>query len=138
MQLLGAMGHVTTVVKNSGITVTGAPVYINLYDRVGSSGVPTSPADLKGAWCTAVPFTACPAHALNPLPNLDPGEVVTFTSGFTLSIVGGIHNVYVFVDGLGGEIGLNLETNENNNLVWLGPVEFPAVFLPVIQKTTEQ
>ena len=42
---------VTVTVLNSGTLATGAPVYLNLYDRLAPAPVPTGPLDLTDGWC---------------------------------------------------------------------------------------
>jgi hypothetical protein len=75
-----------------------------------------------------------PPIATNPLPLLEPGASVTFTAAYTLSYRSGIHDLYFLVDGLGGNGGLNWESNENNNWKLAGSAFNSNVFLPLIRR----
>jgi hypothetical protein len=136
LNTLGETGYITAVVKNNGITLTAAPAYIDVYDLVNSASAPTSPLGLSHSlWCTSDPLNPCQVgYPSNPLPSLAPGQEITFTSGFSLPEATGRHDLYVYVDALGGNNGLNSESNENNNAFLAGSVGQFYAFLPVIQK----
>jgi hypothetical protein len=126
--------QVTAVIQNRGITTTVAPSYLNLYDYLAPSTPPTNPADATYSWCSRYPSTQCPPSTTNPLPLLEPGASVTFTADYTLSYRSGLHDLYFLVDGLGGNLGLNWESNEDNNWILAGSKFNSTVLLPVIQR----
>jgi hypothetical protein len=127
--------YVTATIRNSGFTMTVAPAYLNLYDRLSPSVTPTGPLDVVGGWCSAAPQSSCGGDDGNPLPALAPGDAVIFTATFNLTTPGK-HDIYLFVDALGGSLGkgLNVESVESNNSRWAGSLMkwSSFVFLPLI------
>jgi hypothetical protein len=60
---------------------------------------------------------------------------VVFAAEFDLSAINGLHDIYLFVDALGGNQGLNVESAENNNVKLAGSVlRGDFVFLPLIRR----
>jgi hypothetical protein len=62
-----------------------------------------------------------------------------FTAEYDLSAIDGRHDIYLFVDALGDQAlnqGLNVESNENNNVFLAGSIFRlgKAVFLPLIRR----
>jgi hypothetical protein len=127
--------YVTATIRNSGFTMTVAPAYLNLYDRPSPSVTPTGPLDLVGGWCSSGPLSSCGGGDRNPLPALVPGDAVVFTATFDLTATGQ-HDIYLFVDALGGSQGqgLNVESVESNNSRRAGSLMkwSNSVFLPLI------
>ena len=126
--------RVSAVIHNRGVTTTSAPAYLNLYDYLAPSAPPTNPADATYSWCRLAPFTYCPTSTTNPLPLLEPGASITFTADYTLSVRSGIHDLYFLVDGLGGNLGLNWESDENNNWKLAGSKFNVSVLLPLVRR----
>jgi len=126
--------QVSAVIQNRGVTTTAAPPYLNLYDYLAPSTPPANPLDVTDSWCSLYPFTQCPEPTTNPLPRLEPGASVTFTADYTLSRRSGVHDLYLFVDALGGSQGLNWESNENNNWIFLGSKFNSTVLLPLVRR----
>jgi hypothetical protein len=126
--------YVTADIRNNGSMTAWAPVYINLYDRLAPSLPPTGSLDLTDGWCNPAPVSVCGDGINNPLPPVPPGQTVIFTAERDLSAINGQHDIYLFVDALGGGQGLNVESNESNNVFPVGSLlrlgEF--VFLPLI------
>jgi hypothetical protein len=126
--------YVTATIRNSGFIVAPAPAYLNLYDRLSPSVTPTGPLD-SGGWCSSTPLSSCGGGDSNPLPALVPGDAVVFTATFDLTTTGQ-HDIYLFVDALGGSQGkgLNVESVESNNSRWAGFLMkwSNSVFLPLI------
>jgi hypothetical protein len=128
--------HVTATVNNSGNYTTGAPAYLNLYDRLSPSGPPTDPLDFEGGWCGTPERHSCPSTATftNPLEVVEPNQAFTLTASYVFTRLGR-HQFYLLVDAFGSDSGLNQEINEANNLVWLGEALRPfKVFLPLARK----
>jgi hypothetical protein len=135
--------YVTANIQNIGPMMAWAPVYINLYDRVAPTATapltPTGPLDLVDGWCSLTPISACGDSVNNPLPAVSPGQTVIFTAEYDLSAIDGRHNIYLFVDALGGQArnqGLNVESDENHNVVLAGSLFRlgKVVFLPLIRR----
>ena len=126
--------QVSAVIQNHGAMTTAAPSYLNLYDYIAPSSPPTNPFDTRNSGCQLYPLTQCPGLTPNPLPLLGPGEIITVTGGYTLAPRTGIHDIYFLVDGLGGSLGQNWESNENNNSIWAGSVFNSAVFMPILRR----
>ncbi len=126
---------VTALVRNNGPITASAPSYMNLYDRLAPSTVPTGPLDLAQGWCSLTPFSSCGGF-INPVPPVPPGQTVLFTTEYDLSPINGQHDIYLFIDALGGSKGLNVESAENNNVVLAGsPIRRGEhIFLPLIQR----
>ncbi len=135
--LVNQMNHVyvAATIRNAGSMANGAPAYLNLYDRLAPSAQPTGSLDLKDSWCTLSPFSMCDGGAPNPLPALLPNQAVIFTAELDLTATGR-HDIYLFVDALGGSQGLNVESVENNNSRFVGSTFKweTFVFLPVIKR----
>jgi hypothetical protein len=126
--------RVSAVIHNRGVTTTAAPPYLNLYDYLAPSTPPTNPANTTYSWCRLDPVTQCPTSTTNPLPLLEPGASLTFTADYTLSLRSGTHDLYFLVDGLGGNLGLNWESDENNNWKLAGSKFNVSVLLPLVQR----
>ncbi len=126
--------QVTAVIQNRGVTTTAAPPYLNLYDYLAPSAPPLSPLDVTYSWCSLYPATQCPPSTTNPLPLLEPGASVVFTANYTLSYRSGTHDLYFLVDGLGGNWGLNWESDEDNNWKLAGSKFNASVFLPLVRR----
>ncbi len=127
--------YVAATIRNGGFMTAGAPAYLNLYDRLAPSVLPTGSLDLKDGWCSLLPFSLCGGGALNPLPAILPGQAVIFTTEIELTATGR-HDIYLFVDALGSSQGLNVESVEDNNLRLVGStLKWETfVFLPVIKR----
>jgi|GEM_PF-3502369 len=127
--------YVSANIRNNGPMTAWAPAYINLYDRIAPSIPPTGPLDLQYGWCNLAPSSSCAGSANNPLPAVPPGQTVIFTAEVDLSAIIGPHNIYLLVDALGGSQGLNVESDENNNVILAGTVRRGTpVFLPLIRR----
>ncbi len=126
--------QVTAVIHNRGVTTTAAPPYLNLYDYLAPSTPPTNPLDVTYSWCSLYPATQCPPNTTNPLPVLEPGASVTFTAAYTFSYRSGTHDLYFLVDGLGGNWGLNWESDENNNGKLAGSKFNASILLPLVRR----
>jgi hypothetical protein len=113
--------------------LSAAPAFLNLYVRPSPSVTPTGPLDLTNGWCSPAPLQTCGGGASNPVPEILPGQAVVFTTTVDL-VTPGLHDVYVYVDALGGNQGLNMESAEDNNSRWVGSVMVwkDFVFLPLI------
>ena len=71
-------------------------------------------------------------------------DAVIFTAEYDLSPTGGLHDIYLFVDALGvvnalgnhKDLGLNYESAEGNNSIWVGSlIGYKSfVFLPLIRR----
>ena len=135
---------VTAIIHNRGGITAGAPAFVNLYDRLAPSVAPTGPLDLAGGWCTLDPVTMCDGSINNRLPAVAPDQTVNFTAGYNLSPTKGWHDIYLFVDALGAAgalgrsdgVGLNYESAEGNNSIWVGTVFWYKgfVFLPLVRR----
>jgi hypothetical protein len=133
--------HVAATIRNGGFMPAGAPAYLNLYDRLAPSVLPTGPLDLADGWCSLSPFSLCGGGASNPLPAILPGQAVIFTAEIELT-ASGRHDIYLFVDALGSSQGLNsnqglnVESVEDNNFRLVGStIKWETfVFLPVIKR----
>jgi hypothetical protein len=127
--------YITTVVQNNGPVDSGAPTYLQVYERVAPSPPPTGPADLDGGWCTFDITPQCPSIGFyrNPIGILPSNTTLTLTSIFT-PLRGGLLDIYVQLDSLGGPIGLTAESDENNNLAYVGSVRLNRIWLPLIRK----
>jgi hypothetical protein len=131
--------YVTADIRNNGPMTAWAPAYLNLSDRIAPSVPPTRPLDLDNGWCSPAPVSSCGDGVNNPLPAVSPGQTVIFTAEYDLSAIDGRHNIYLFVDALGGQAvnqGLNVESNENNNVFPAGSLFRlgKVVFLPLIRR----
>lgn len=124
--------RVSTVIQNHSVMTAPAPPYLNLYDYLAPSAVPTNPLAVDDSWCQLYPFTQCSDFTPNPLPQLGPGESITVTADYTLSPRSGNHYLYFLVDALGGSLGQNWESNENNNSIFAGTAFNSIVFLPLL------
>ncbi len=127
-----------TIRNNGGIVSAGAPVFINLYDRLSPSP-PANALDLTDGWCTVTPVPRC-GGSNNPLPSIEKNQTVVFTAESDLTPVDGQHFIYLFVDALGitgtvQNVGMNLESGESNNWFLAGMVMRlgKSVFLPLIK-----
>jgi len=125
--------QVSAVIHNRGVTTTAAPPYLNLYDYLAPSMPPNNPLDATDSWCSLYPLTQCPEPSTNPLPRLEPGASITFTADYTLSYRSGTHDLYFLIDGLGGNLGLNWESDENNNWKLAGSIFKSTVLLPLVR-----
>ena len=68
-------------IQNNGGITAGAPAFVNLYDRLAPSVLPTGPLDLAGGWwCALDPVTQCGDSASNRLPAVPPYATVDFTA----------------------------------------------------------
>jgi hypothetical protein len=128
--------QVSAVIHNRGVTTTAAPPYLNLYDYLAPSTPPANPADVTDSWCSLYPTTRCAVGVPNPLPSLAAGATITVTADYTLSFRSGTHDLYFLVDGLGGNFGLNWESDETNNWKLAGSQSGSTVLLPLIQRDT--
>jgi hypothetical protein len=110
------------------------PVYLNLYDRIAPAPVPTSPLDLADGWCGEGVLPACPdlASFTNPV-TIGPAGLITLNASFPLTR-SGLHQFYLQLDAFGGLLGLNAESNEDNNLIWLGNARLAWLYLPIIRR----
>jgi hypothetical protein len=128
--------YVSADIRNNGSMTAWAPVYINLSDRLAPSVPPTGPLDLTDGWCNPAPVSSCGDGINNPLPAIPPGQTVLFTAEYDLSAINGQHDIYLFVDALGGGQGLNVESTENNNVILAGSLLRlgELVFLPLIRR----
>ena len=125
----------TATIRNNGPMTAWAPAYINLYDRLAPSVPPAGPLDLADGWCSLAPISSCGGGDNNPIPAVPKGQTVIFTTGYDLSAILGQHDIYLFIDALGGNLGLNVESSENNNFIFVGSVRRGlAVFLPLIRR----
>jgi hypothetical protein len=126
--------YVTADIRNNGPMTAWAGAYINLYDRLAPTMPPTGPLDMADGWCSLTPVSSCGGDS-EPLPAVAPGQTVIFTAEHDLSATNGQHEIYLFVDALGGSRGLNVESAENNNLILAGTVwRGRKVFLPLIRR----
>jgi len=127
--------HVAASIRNGGFMAAGAPAYLNLYDRLAPSVPPTGPLDLTNGWCSQTPFRPCGGTG-NPLPIILPAQAEFFNAEFDLSPFSGTHDIYLYIDALGGSQGLNVESVENNNLKLAGStLRWNAfIFLPLIAR----
>lgn len=130
--------HVTASIRNNGPMTAGAPAFINLYDRLAPSVLPAGPLDLAGGWCTLDPVTMCGGSTRNRLPAVPPTQTVIFTAEYDLREVNGRHDIYLFVDALGGSenLGLNYESAEGNNSKLAGSLIWyrTFIFLPLMRR----
>jgi hypothetical protein len=133
--------RVTAAIQNGGTIATGAPAYINIYDRKTPSEQPDGPLDLAGGWCdvSLLEQPNCPAFnsslgITNALKIIGPGQVITLAADLTLTQPGR-RDLWIQVDVLGGTNGLNLESEETNNRKYVDWVDNPYVtYLPLIVK----
>jgi hypothetical protein len=136
-----SQAHVTAAIQNGGAIATGAPVYINIYDRKTPSIPPAGPLDLAGGWCSLdlLEQPDCPAFnsslgITNALKIIGPGQVINVAADLTLTQPGR-RDLWIQVDVLGGTNGLNLEVEEAKNWKYVGWVDNPyAAYLPLIVK----
>jgi hypothetical protein len=131
-----SQARISAVIHNRGITTTVAPPYLNLYDYLAPSTPPTNPADATNSWCTLYPTTRCAVGSPDPLPILAAGDTITVWADYTLSFRSGTHDLYFLVDGLGGNLGLNWESDETNNWKLAGSQSSWRVLLPLILSNT--
>lgn len=136
-----SQAHVTAAIQNGGTIATGAPVYINIYNRKTPSIPPAGPLDLAGGWCSfnLLERPDCPTFnstlgITNTLKIIGPGQVINLAADLTLTKPGR-WDLWIQVDIFGGPNGLNLESEEANNWKYVGRVDNPyATFLPLIVK----
>jgi hypothetical protein len=130
--------YVTATIHNYGPIAAGAPAFVNLYDRLAPSLRPAGPLDLAGGWCTLDPVTACGISTSSRLPPIPRFETVIYTAEYDLSPTHGSHDIYLFVDALGGSNGLNDESAEANNFTEkpIGSLTWyrSFIFLPLIRR----
>jgi hypothetical protein len=126
--------YVTADIRNNGPITAGAPPYVNLYDRLAPSVPPTGPLDLTDGWCTLTPASMCADGTSDPLPAIPPGETVVYTAEYDLRAINGQHDIYLFVDALGSDQGLNVESAEGNNWTKVGSFAWHGdfIFLPLV------
>jgi hypothetical protein len=132
--------HVTAKIQNGGTSATGAPAYINIYDRKTPSVPPAGPLDLAGGWCdvSLLEQPICPVFnstlgITNVLRIIGPGQTITLAADLTLT-QSGLRDVWIQVDAFGGPNGLNLEFNETNNVQYVDQVPNFHIYLPLIVK----
>ena len=132
--------HVTAAIQNGGTIATGAPAYINIYDRKTPSVPPAGPLDLAGGWCdiSLLEQPECPAFnstlgITNVLRTIGPGQTITLAADLTLTQPGR-RDLWIQVDAFGGPNGLNLEFNETNNGQYVGQVPNFHIYLPLVVK----
>ena len=143
-----SIAHVTVQIQNNGQITTGAPVYLNLFERQPGSLGPAGPLDMAGGWCSynLLEQPDCPtfnytlgntsgtANALPPIGPLQVTPVVTVTANLTLTQPG-YRDIWIQVDAFGGSNGLNRESDEGDNSARVGQVPNPyLVYLPHIVK----
>lgn len=131
-----SVAHIVASVRNRGTYTTGAPAYLNLYDRLTPAAAPVGPLDLEGGWCGTPSRLSCYSTTTftNPLNIVGPNQTVSLAADYVFTRTGR-HQFYLLIDAFGSEVGLNLESNETNNLVWLGEALRPfKVFLPMTRK----
>jgi hypothetical protein len=140
-----SIAQVTAQIQNGSSITTGAPVYINLFERQPPSQGPAGPFDMAGGWCSfnLLEQPDCPtfSYALgntfgttNALPAIGPLQVMMVTANLTLTQPG-YRDVWIQVDAFGGSDGLNRELNEADNSSYVGQVLNPyLIYLPQIVK----
>jgi hypothetical protein len=128
--------YVTADIRNNGPITAGAPAYLNLYDRLAPSVPPTGPLDLTDGWCSLTPVSMCANGTSDPLPAIPPGETVVYTAEYDLRAINGQHDIYLFVDALGSDQGLNVESAEGNNWTKVGSFAWHGdfIFLPLVRR----
>lgn len=129
------IAHLTATLYNGGSMAAGAPTYLNVYDRLSTTTVPTGPLDLEAGWCSGAPYYTCPSTAAfpNPVAQIEAGQSLTLTADYIFTATG-LHHFYLQADVFGGPIGLNAESDETNNLIDLGEVRTARLFLPLIHR----
>ncbi len=132
-----SVAHVSAVVHNDSPTMdSGAPAYIQLYDRPAPSP-PTGPLDSAGGWCSDVVSPVCPTSNTftNPVELIPANKTLTLTTDYTFTQHGWRY-LYLQIDTFGGDFGLNIESNDANNIRSLGQVYIPPppIYLPVVRK----
>ena len=135
------IAHVTAQIQNASTITTGAPVHINLYDRQAPSLQPAGPLDMAGGWCNLdklaqpyCPFFDSTLGITNAIAIVGPLQIITLTADLTLTQPGR-RDLWIQVDAFGSSNGLNRESNESNNLAYVGQVLNPyRVYLPAVIK----
>jgi hypothetical protein len=132
--------YVTATIQNGGAITTGAPAYINIYNRRAPSSPPGDPLDLAGGWCSLDQLARpdCPSFnstvgITNVLRVIGPGKIITLAADLTPTQSGRL-DIYMQVDIFGGPEGLNAESDEANNWRNLGQVSVYHIDLPLIVK----
>lgn len=141
MNTAAGTARVAARIQNGGTITTGAPVYLNLYNRQAPSLQPTDPLDLVDGWCALDSLSQpdCPAFnstlgLTNVLSVIGPLQVITLTADLTIT-QRGWRDLWLQVDAFGSSTGLNRESNEINNLAYVGQVLYPyRVYLPLVIK----
>lgn len=127
--------HLTATIQNNGSIESGAPTYLQAYERVSPSVPPTSPIDLDGGLCRIDIIPQCPPLGAlpNPIPFI-PSETTLTLNGIFTPVRAGLLDIYLQVDSFGGPLGLTAESDETNNQIYVGSVRLERVYLPLVRK----
>lgn len=111
------LAHLTTTVRNNSVNMQSNPAYVQFYSRLSPSTPPQTPIDHSGGWCGSGDAPVCPSVAgfTNPVLSIAPGQSLTLSTAYSLTDAG-VRDFYLQVDTFGGPLGLNAESNENNNV----------------------